>query len=93
MKLLPKSWVGFGVLSLLAGLLLLFGTDAWHWLGAVGVVAGLVLVLMGPPGGSAAASGDSTACAGGHSCCLPRELAGDAASHRSRRRPTCAPSH
>lgn len=83
----PQSWVGFGILSMVLGIALVLGTEGGRWLGAIGFVGGLVLVMMGPqearrqPG--AATRGGST----GHSCCVPPELTGVTGVRPARRRP------
>jgi hypothetical protein len=86
MRVLPKSWIGVGVLSVVLGLALVFGTESWRWLGAIGVVLGLVLVMNGPPGESSEPGGAPRASRPDHSCCVPRQLADETSARRTRRR-------
>lgn len=64
-----------GLVGIALGLALVFGTDSWRWLGALGLLVGAVLVLRGPTGELLAAKPGAGGCGAGHSCCAPREPA------------------
>jgi len=89
MRSLLKSGVGLGILAVLLGIALVFGTESWRWLGAIGVLGGLVLVLMGPPGVIPGVDAKGRACKPDHSCCTPRELERETSARRLRRRQAC----
>ena len=89
MRTLLKSGVGRGILAVAIGVVLVLGTESWRWLGAIGVLGGLVLVLMGPSGVTPGEGAATRGCRPDHSCCAPRELERETSARRLRHRQAC----